>query len=138
VLKGFKPQEKQMRKLNQMNARKYTAPLLGMLVMFVLATGLSSCKKCKGEDPRARVTNNGTKVASVQIKTSNGNTENINNVAAGTSSEYKTYAAGEVTFTITVDKINYVKVVSMAQCYEYNIAIDANNNITTTPTDRNN
>ena len=106
-----------------------------MLVLLVIS--FSSCKKCKNEDPRARVTNNGTAVASVQIKTSNGNTENINNVAAGTSSEYKTYAPGEVTFTITVDKVNYERTVPMASCFEYNIAIDTNNNITTTPTDRN-
>lgn len=117
--------------------RKASKGGTGMLVLFLLMASFSSCKKCKGEDPRARVTNNGTAVVSVQIKTSNGNTENINNIAPGTSSEYRTYAAGEVTFTITVNRVNYVKAVPMAQCFEYNMVIDANNNITTTPTDRN-
>jgi hypothetical protein len=117
--------------------RKASKLGIGIVVLFLFVVSFSSCKKCKGEEPRARVTNNGTAAASVQIKTSNGNTENINNVAPGTSSEYKTYAAGEVTFTITVNRVNYVKAVPMAQCFEYNIAIDANNNITTTPTDRN-
>jgi hypothetical protein len=111
--------------------------VLATLVIALCLFSLSSCKKCKGEDPRARITNNGTMVASVQIKTSNGNTENINNVAPSTTSEYKTYAAGDVIFTITIDKVTTVKTVSLAQCYEYNIAIDANNTITTTPTDRN-
>jgi hypothetical protein len=117
--------------------QKATKLGIGIVVVALFIISFSSCKKCKNEDPRARVTNNGTAVASVQIKTSNGNTENINNVAAGTSSEYKSYAPGEVTFTITVDRVNYVKAVPMASCFEYNIAIDANNNITTTPTDRN-
>ena len=111
--------------------------VLATLVIVLCVISLSSCKKCKGEDPRARITNNGTMVASVQIKTSNGNTENINNVAPGTTSEFKSYAAGTVMFTITVDKVTSVETVALTQCYEYNIAIDAANKITTTPTDRN-
>lgn len=126
-----------MRMRNSISTLKPFKTVSSLLVVCLLVVALSSCKKCKNEDPRARITNNGTKVASVQIKTSNGNTENINNVDAGTSSDYKSYAPGEITFTITVDKINYVKAVQMTQCYEYNIAIDANNTITTTPTDRN-
>jgi hypothetical protein len=109
-----------------------------VLIAFLFIISLSSCKKCKGEAPRARIINNGTKVASVQIKTSDGNTENINNVDPGKSSDYRSYAPGEITFTITVDKATTVKAVQMTQCFEYNIAIDANNTITTSPTDRNN
>ena len=98
---------------------------------------LNSCKKCKGEDPSARIINNGTSVVSVQIKTSGGNTVNINGVDPGTSSSYASYAAGQITFTIAVDKIDYVKTVQMGQCFNYDIAIDANNNITSTAIDRN-
>ncbi len=76
-------------------------------------------------------------MASVQIKTSDGNTVNINNVDASTASSYSSYAAGKITFTITVNKNNYVKEVTVSNCYEYDIAIDANNNITTTAKDRN-
>ena len=103
----------------------------------LFAISMNSCKKCKNEDPRARVTNNGTKDASVQIKTSGGNTENINNVSPGTSSEYRNYAPGLVTFTVSVDQNDYVKTVEMLECFEYDIAIDGNNNITSTPVDRN-
>ena len=42
--------------------------LIGIISMF----GFNSCKKCKGEDPSARIINNGTEKASVQIKTSGG------------------------------------------------------------------
>lgn len=103
----------------------------------LFAITINGCKKCKDEDPRARIINNGTNKASVQIKTSGGNTTNINNVDPGTSSAYSSYAAGQVTFTITVSSNNYVKTVNMSDCYEYDIAIDASNNITSTPIDRN-
>lgn len=99
---------------------------------------MNSCKKCKGEDPSARIINNGTKKASVQIKTSGGNTININNVDPGISSSYASYAAGTTTFTITVSAVNYSRTVDMSQCYNYDIAIDGNNNISVNPIDRNN
>lgn len=98
---------------------------------------LNSCKTCKNEDPSARIINNGTEKASVQIKTSGGNTTNINNVDPGASSSYASYAAGTVTFTITVSDSDYVETVQMEDCYNYDIAIDANNIITTTAIDRN-
>lgn len=114
-----------MRKLNY---------LLCLSLFFITLNG---CKNCKNEDPRARVINNGTEKASVQIKTSGGNTVNINNVDPGTASAYSSYAPGEVTFTITVKSVDYVKVFNMSQCYDYDIAIDPNNVITSTPKDRN-
>ncbi|PKV75139.1 hypothetical protein BD749_0077 [Pontibacter ramchanderi] len=106
-----------------------------LLLLFVVT--MSSCDKCDGEKPRARIINNGTDVASVQIKTSGGNTENLNNVPKGAASDFRSYNAGSVTFTVTVDKVEYVENVPMNECYEYDIAIDANNNITTVARDRN-
>lgn len=92
--------------------------------------GMNSCKKTELQDPKARIINNGTQKASVQIKTSNGNTVNINNVDPGTSSAYSSYAAGQITFTIIVSNNNYVKILDIGKGYNYDIAIDATNNIT--------
>lgn len=111
--------------------------LVLILLLSVASIGLNSCNKCKGENPSARILNNGTEKASVQIKTSNGNTVNINNVDPGTASPYSSYAPGEIVYTITVANVNYVETVLMADCFDYDIAIDANNNITTTAIDRN-
>ena len=110
-----------------------------VMIIFIglFAITMNSCKKCKDEDPRARIINNGTEKASVQIKTSGGNTVNINNVDPSTSSAYSSYAAGQVTFTITVKTVNYVKTIDMGKCFDYDIAIDGNNSITSTPIDRN-
>jgi len=112
--------------------------LLAIFLVGLFAITMNSCNKCKGEDPRARIINNATQNASVQIKTSGGNTVNINNVEPGTSSSYSSYAAGLVTFTLKVNSIDYVKTIDISECYDYDIAIDANNNITSTPIDRNN
>ncbi|MCX2738338.1 hypothetical protein [Pontibacter anaerobius] len=111
--------------------------LLTMAVAVVLMVGMSSCNKCDNENPRARVINHGSLVASVQIKTSNGNTENINNVMPNTSSDTRSYAKGLVTFTITLDKTELVETVQMDSCYEYDIVIDANNSISTVSRDLN-
>ncbi|MBA3898725.1 MAG: hypothetical protein H0X62_00710 [Bacteroidetes bacterium] len=109
-----------------------------MILSGLFAVSMNSCKKCKNEAPRARVINNGTKSVSVQIKTTGGNTENINNVDPGTSSDFRSYAPGLVTYTITVDnKDDYVLNTEMMDCFEYDIAIDENNVITSLPLDRN-
>ena len=106
--------------------------------LFIGLIAFSSCSKCKKEDPRARVLNNGTESVSVQIQTSGGNTVNINNIASGESSDFKSYAAGKVDFTISVGNRNdFSKSVTMEECFEYDIAIDEDNNITSVPTDRN-
>ncbi len=110
---------------------------LMVLIAGLLIITMNGCKKCKDEEPRAKIVNNGTQKASVQIKTSGGNTVNINNVDPSTSSSYNSYAAGQVTFTIKINSIDYVKALDMANCFDYNIAIDATNNITTTAIDRN-
>jgi len=108
-----------------------------ILLTSVLGVGLNSCKKCNGEDPTARIINDGLNKASVQIKTSGGNTVNINNVDPGTASPYASYAAGIVTFTITVNDNDYEETVEMSECFKYDISINSQNTITTTPIDRN-
>lgn len=111
--------------------------LLTMAVAVLFTAGMSSCDKCDNENPRAKVINHGSTDASVQIKTSNGNTENINNVMTHTSSDARSYAKGLVTFTITLGKTELVETVQMDSCHEYDIVIDADNNINTVIRDRN-
>jgi Holliday junction resolvase len=115
----------------------FSASLRPVLFLSLVGLAATSCKKCKNEDPRARIANNGTQVASVQVKTSGGNTVNINNVAAGATSDYANYAAGQTTFTLKVNNVDYAKTIDARQCHEYTIAIDRNNVIAVTDTDRN-
>jgi hypothetical protein len=110
-----------------------------LIVVFagLFAITMNSCKKCKKEDPRARVINNGTKVARVQIQTSGGNTENVNNIDPGVTSDYRSYAPGIITYTVSVDQDTFVYQAEMTDCFEYDILINENNTITSRPTDRN-
>jgi hypothetical protein len=112
-----------------------------IIAIFLLVTSViifGSCKKCKREDPRARIINNASQKASVQIKTSGGNTVNMNNVQPGTTSDFASYADGDVVFTVTVgNKIDVVSSVKMEECFDYDIAIDENGVVHATPTDRN-
>lgn len=112
-----------------------------LFILAIVSLGFTGCKKCKGEDPRARVVNNGTESVSVHIETSGGNTININNINAGQSSDFESYAGGTVEFTITVGNggtsQDYVSTVTMEECFEYDIVLDENNTISSVPTDRN-
>lgn len=118
-----------------MKNTKYFWTLL-FTVFFIIA--MSSCKNCRNEEPSARVVNGGNKTVSVQIKTSGGNTVNINNVQPNSSTDHKSYAPGNVTFTITVGNgVSYVEKLQMEECFYYDIAIDEKNNISTFAIDRN-
>lgn len=108
-----------------------------LLSAALMTMTFASCKKCRNEDPSARIVNEGTIKASVQIQTSNGNTVNINNVQPGTSSDYASYAPGNCKFTVSVGSANAVETIDMYQCYNYDIIIDGNNNITTIAYDLN-
>ncbi|MCT4698815.1 MULTISPECIES: hypothetical protein [Tenacibaculum] len=104
-----------------------------VLLVFIFAITLNSCSGCDNQNPSAKVVNNGTEDVSVQIKTSGGNTENINKIEPGMSSNSVSYASGEVEFTIVLKSgAEVVKTVTMEFCRTYKITIDENNTITTT------
>lgn len=108
------------------------AKLFSAVLLFVAALFLTSCSRCE-DKPRARLINNGTEKADIQIKTSGGNTENINNVMPGTKSDYRSYSPGQVTYTVTVANTEYVKLFDVVTCHDYDVTIDANHVITVTP-----
>ena len=114
----------------------YVSPL-PILFAGVLALTTAGCKKCKDEDPRARIANNGSQRVSVQVQTSGGSTVNINNIDPGKSSDYANYAAGRATFRLKVNNVDYVKELDASKCHEYTVGIDGNNVITVSDTDRN-
>ncbi len=108
------------------------------LPLMLLAIGYAGCKKCKNESPRARIVNNGTDKVSVQIQTTGGNTVNINNILSGIQSDFASYAPGLVQFTIAFQVANDTSFsVLMDECWEYDIVVDANDNVSSVPTDRN-
>jgi hypothetical protein len=112
--------------------------VFAIIMVMVLTLTVGSCKKCKNEDPRARIINNASVKASVQIQTTGGNTTNMNNVMPGSTSDYSSFSAGDVVFTVSVgNKVNVVTSVKMEKCFEYDIAIDENGAVNSTAKDRN-
>ncbi len=107
--------------------------------IIILGLIISSCNEpCENEDPRARIVNNGTDKASVQIKTSGGNTENINNIESGQVSAWSSFASGNTEFTVAVQGMpnDTMIAVNMVDCWEYEIIIDSNNNVSSAPAER--
>ncbi len=103
----------------------------------ISSTLFFSCDECDNENPRARVSNMGSDDVSVQVKTTGGNTENINNIEPGKASEFKSYAPGEVTYTIVLKSNDEVtETVEMGFCADYEIIITEDNEIITTSTNR--
>ncbi|MCF8257975.1 MAG: hypothetical protein K9J06_10485 [Flavobacteriales bacterium] len=101
-----------------------------LLIAFAAST-MVGCNNCENEDPRARIVNNGTDKASVQIWTTGGNTENINNIETGQTSDWRSFAPGLTNFTVSIQGANdTVLVVSMLSCMQYDIRISANNTVT--------
>jgi hypothetical protein len=99
---------------------------------------MACSESCDNEDPRARIINNGTAKASVQIWTTGGNTENINNIEPGYSSgTWRSFAPGLTNFTVAIQGENdTVITVDMLKCYEYSIDINGQNQVVSTAVER--
>ena len=61
---------------------KIAALLISLFICFLIV----GCDSYDSENPSVLLVNNGTGKADIQIKTSGGNTENMNNIEPGTSS----------------------------------------------------
>lgn len=93
---------------------------------------------CDGEDPSVVLTNNGTGKADIQIKTSGGNTENINNVTTGTSSERRTFKSGDIEFTVNIQGVTdpVVYVLQANSCNDYTVVVNPDNTVTSSGKER--
>ena len=98
---------------------------------FALLAILGCSDSCENELPTVRLENNGTGTADIQIKTSGGNTENINGIEVGTITEVKTYEPGEIMYTININGVNdpveFVK--DVGYCTDYTITINSDNTV---------
>lgn len=112
--------------------KKYTI-LLVLCTIFCL----SSCSECNNENPRARVTNFDIEEVSLQIKTTGGNTQNLNNIESNKSSEFKSYPPGEITFIIT--QKNNEKIETSFEvdfCTDYEVILNEDGSIEIIPETR--
>jgi hypothetical protein len=99
---------------------------------------LISCASCDGENPSVQLINNGTGKADIQIKTSGGNTENMNNIELGTSSERRTFDRGDIEFTISNQGVtdDIVYILQTNYFYDYTVTINPDNSVTSSGQER--
>lgn len=108
------------------------------LIVIALSISFTGCSGCDGENPTVMLVNNGTGKADIQIKTSGGNTENINNVLVGTQSERRSFAEGDVEFTINIQGVNDPVVYNLriSTCRDYTVTINSDNSVSSSFNDR--
>ena len=108
------------------------------IICLCVCISFISCDSCEGENPSVLLINNGTGKADIQIKTSGGNTENINNIEPGTSSERRTFEPGDIEFTISIQGVNddIVYVLHTDFCYDYTVTINSDNSVTSSGDER--
>jgi len=100
--------------------------LLGFAVLLVLTLALTACGD--DPDPRFRVTNNYASEVNISYKVAEGNTVNMNGVATGTTSEWKTIPETSVSIeNFPADKNNTQDplVFTTAKGYQYTVVVRA-------------
>ena len=89
----------------------------------------SGCNKCNNENPTARVVNNGTSSASLQITASNGDVISITDLGSGLVSSSESYWPGTTVVNCTVDGVQLTETVEMSECTSYDLTINSQNEI---------
>ncbi|OGJ89852.1 MAG: hypothetical protein A2487_19240 [Candidatus Raymondbacteria bacterium RifOxyC12_full_50_8] len=107
-----------------------------MKKILILAAGVFAlflrCASCKDEPPRVMLINNGTDRADIQIKTSGGNTENVNGIEVGQSSLWRTFDPGDIKFTIAIhgEDSTFAYTLHAETCMEYKVTVTPANQVT--------
>ena len=111
--------------------------LVNIFTLLVLVCFLSGCG-CDNEPPSVTLKNSSPAKASIQIKTSNGNTENINNVDPGWQSDRRTFAAGNIEFTVSIQGVTDPVVYSIliSNCTDYVVSVNPDSTVTSSHVDR--
>ena len=117
---------------------EFRMKIVVLFISLCLFFSLISCASCDGENPSVLLTNNGTGKADIQIKTSGGNTENINNIEPGTSSDRRTFDRGDIEFTISIQGVNddIVYVLQANDCNDYTVTINPDNTVASSGKER--
>ena len=100
--------------------------LIGLTVLVVFACALVACGD--DPDPRFRVTNNYSSEVNISYKLTGSNTVNMNGIATGTTSEWKSVPETTVSIeNFPADKDNSQEPISFATAkgYQYTVVIAA-------------
>jgi hypothetical protein len=112
--------------------------IVALVISLCIGLTFIGCDSCDGENPSVQLVNNGTGKADIQIKTSGGNTENMNNIEPGTRSERRTFDRGNIEFTISIQEVpdDIVYVLQANYCNDYTVTINPDNSVTSSGQER--
>ena len=112
--------------------------IVAILISLCICFYLIGCDSCDDENPSVQLVNNGTGKADIQIKTSGGNTENMNNIEPGTRSERRTFDRGDIEFTISIQGVpdDIVYILQANTCNDYTVTINSDNSVTSSGEER--
>jgi hypothetical protein len=112
--------------------------IISCLIFTFLVSVVGCSNDCDGENPTVKLVNSGTGKADIQIKTSGGNTENINNIESGTSSAPRSFAPGEIEFTIAIQGVSDPVVYNLpvVHCVDYTVTINGDNSVSASAQER--
>ncbi len=92
----------------------------------------ASDSTCNNQDPKARITNNGTEDIDLKIYDVNGNLiGHESEVEPGEHSDWITFSCGETTFLLSTGISDKLVVIEMGTCMIYDMEIGSNNQLAT-------
>lgn len=126
---SLRERQKEIVSMNQKTSR-LGMKLVSLVVLFAFCLAVVGCG-CDEENPTVALANNGTAKADIQIKTSGGNTENMNNIQPGSVTERRSFAPGDIEFTIGIQGVDepIVYVLRASYCNEYDVKISEDNSV---------
>ena len=87
---------------------------------------------CNNQDPKARITNNGTVNVDLEIYNVNGDLiASEYNVEPGHHSGWKDFSSGEISFFVSNGSSDKLIVVEMGTCMKFDLEVGANNQLVT-------
>jgi hypothetical protein len=117
--------------LNSFGSESLMHRYLYLSLVGILAIFTACSNNCDMENPTVRLVNNGDAKADIQIKTSGGNTENINNIQPGSSSPPRSFSPGAIEFTIAIQGVNDPVIYNLKvfYCVDYTVDINPDNTV---------
>ena len=86
---------------------------------------------CSAQDPKARLTNNGTLDVSFQIYSEDGTMMgDEHDVEPGETSDWESFEPGETVFVVSNGTSEKIIVIDMGTCMAYDMEIGSNNQLT--------
>jgi len=95
-----------------------------------IENSVASDSSCTNQDPKARITNNGTTNVDLEIYNVNGDLVGHEySVEPGHHSDWIEFSCGETTFLVSTGSADKLVVINMGTCMMYDMEVGSNNQL---------